>query len=142
MNWVINIIWKTIKERSIWFPKFHWTMYFAYWKWKRDDIQAKTTFDAIKSWERTSSTWDRNWCEKAKKWDVVRFYNSNKVFVWDFIDVVLIEDPKKIELYNMNEKELEEWSKNEWWSILSIKEKWLKYFNKPIWNIRFNIYKK
>lgn len=115
-------------------------MYFSYWKWKRADIKSLTTFEAIKNWERTSSTWDRKWCEKAKKWDIVRFYNSNKLFNWDYIDVILIETPKKINLSTMNNDELDEWSKNEWWSMNSIKEKWINYFNKPTWNIRFELY--
>lgn len=118
---------------------YYWTMYFAYWKWKREDIKSTTTFDAIKNWERTSSTWDRKWCEKALKWDIVRFYNSNKLFVWDFVDVELIETPKKINLSTMSELELEEWSKNEWWSMQSIKDKWIKSFKNPTWNIRFKL---
>lgn len=121
--------------------KYYGTMYFSYWKWKRDDIKSLTTFEAIKNWERTSSTWNRNWCEKANKWDVIRFYNSNKIWIWDFIDVELIEKPVKINLATMSQWELEQWSKNEWWSMESIKEKWIKYFNKPTWNIRFNLYK-
>ena len=117
--------------------KYYGTMYFFYWKWKRDDIKSLTTFEAIKNWERTSSTWNRNWCEKANKWDVIRFYNSNKIWIWDFIDVELIEKPVRINLSTMSEWELEQWSKNEWWSMVSIKEKWINYFNKPTWNIRF-----
>lgn len=119
------------------------TMYFQYGNDKRDDIKSTSTFDAIINWERTSSTYGddfnkkRAWVSQAKKWDIVRFWNSNKIWDWKYVDVELIEDPKKIELYNMNDVELEDWSKNEWWSVLSAKNKWSKEFSNPTWNIRF-----
>lgn len=131
--------WKEYKVEQSYNVNREWTMFFQYWKDKRKEVKALNTFDAIVNWERTSTTYNRTWAGNTHKWDIIRWWNTNEVWKWKYVDVIVTEEPKKIELYNMSEEELEQWSKNEWRSLDSTKNKWSKLFNEPTWNIRYKL---
>lgn len=64
-------------------PKFKGQMTFKYGKYKRPDINSDTTFEAIKSGERTSTTRYESdghidYWKKAKVGDIIEFTNGDE----------------------------------------------------------------
>lgn len=111
-------------------PSLKASMYFKYGNSRREGFKSETTFDAILEGERTSTTRYKEWgplerWEKLEPGAVVRFY-EDKEMRGRSVDVV-VTGLQRISLRDMNEKQLEEWSKVEGWSVAHAKESARKY---------------
>lgn len=119
-------------------PKLNGQMYFPYGNGRREGVQAKTTFEAILSGERTSTTRFDNWSSSAKwgaleKGDLVRMY-EDKTMDGRFVDV-RVTGVERIDLAQASPARMEEWSKAEGWSVEAGREYGAK--NRPGWQVRY-----
>ena len=119
-------------------PKLNGQMYFPYGKGRREGVEANTTFEAILSGERTSTTRFDNWSSspnwgRLKEGDLVRMY-EDKTMDGRFVDV-RVKGVERIDLANASDARLEEWSKAEGWSVEAGREYGAK--NKPGWQVRY-----
>ncbi|RLD00701.1 MAG: hypothetical protein DRI46_06825 [Chloroflexi bacterium] len=94
------------------------TMYFAYGKDRKSSVKANTTFEAILSGERTSTTRKKgSWADKVKKGDILEFWSGNRVGSGDSVRVVATADAKTINLSEMSPQEIDAWATAEGWSV-------------------------
>lgn len=100
-------------------PKIKASMYFAFGRSARPNLQSKTTFDAILAGERTSTTRFPAWGGYARwkalnKGDIVRFYEDREM-QGRYIDVV-IDAVEAIKLASCTDDQIEAWSEVEGWT--------------------------
>ena len=101
------------------------SMYFSFGWRGRQDVKSETTFDAILEGERTSTTRFDKWASSRewaniKKGDLVRFYEDREMKGRSV--VVKVDSVRRIDMGSFSEKEIEDWSKAEGWSVLAAKE--------------------
>lgn len=101
-------------------PSMKASMYFKYGNSRREGFTAETTFDAILKGERTSTTRYKEWgalerWEKLSPGSVVRFY-EDKEMRGRSVDVV-VTSLQRVSLREMDDRQLDEWSKVEGWSV-------------------------
>lgn len=96
------------------------SMYFKYDNDKRPGLESNSTFDAILDGERVSTTrFDKY--EYNNKWknliegDLVRFYEDKEMKGRSV--VVAIKSVSNIDLEKLGNREIDEWSKREGWSV-------------------------
>lgn len=96
------------------------TMYFSYGKNKRPEVISRSAFEAILKGERTSTTRFDIW-NGTERWGklqpgaIVRFY-EDRYKQGQYIDVV-VDSVNRIDLAHFSDKQFEEWSKVEGWSV-------------------------
>jgi hypothetical protein len=99
-------------------PKIRASMYFSYGRKKRPEIRSRTTFEAICTGERTSTTRFRSW-RGTEKWDrvapgdLVEFFDD-KLMHGNSV-IVRVTGVGEINLLTCSDETLEEWSKAEGW---------------------------
>lgn len=96
------------------------TMYFSYGRDGRRGLRSTTTFDAILAGERTSTTRFPAWpahsrYEALKVGDQIRFF-ADREMKGRYVDVVVTELPRPIDLARCSDAELDAWSAAEGWS--------------------------
>lgn len=111
-------------------PSMKASMYFRYGNSRREGFTADTTFDAILKGERTSTTRYKEWgalerWEKLEPGSVVRFY-EDKEMRGRSVDVV-VTSLQRVSLREMDDRQLDEWSKVEGWSVAHGRESARKY---------------
>ena len=95
-------------------------MYFHYGKQKRPGVLAETTFEAILSGERISTTRFDVW-KGSDRWklaqpgDTIRFYDSQDLA--GRCVIVTVERVTRINLSEFTDEQYEEWSRVEGWSV-------------------------
>src|SRR3546814_435032 len=100
-------------------PAVQASMYFKYGRDRRTGVSSESTFDAIVSGERTSTTrfpaWGgyKRW-EEMKPGETVRFYEDREM-KGRFVDV-RVKNVEPIDLAKCGDERLEAWSKAEGWS--------------------------
>lgn len=97
------------------------SMYFSYGRDGRNGIVSRTTFEAILAGERTSTTRFPAWpghsrYEALKVGDTIRFF-ADRDMKGRYVDVVVTELPRPIDLARCSEPEIEAWSIAEGWSV-------------------------
>jgi hypothetical protein len=96
------------------------SMYFAFGRDACPGLRSRTTFEAILAGERTSTTRFPAWpgyerWKGLKAGDRVRFFEDREMR-GRFVDVVVTETPKEIDLAGCSPAEIAEWSLAEGWS--------------------------
>lgn len=119
-------------------PEIKASMYFSFGRARRPGVEAKTTFEAILSGERTSTTRFDNWrgsdrWGRLKEGAVVRFY-EDKEMQGRFVDV-RVTGVERIDLKAASDARVEEWSKAEGWSTDAAREYGRK--NDAGWQVRY-----
>ena len=101
-------------------PQMRASMYFSYGRDRRPGVEAASTFEAILSGERTSTTRFDSW-NGSDRWGrlgagaVVRMF-EDKEMKGRFVDV-RIASVERLDLGRASPERLEEWSKAEGWSV-------------------------
>jgi ribA/ribD-fused uncharacterized protein len=119
-------------------PKLNGQMYFPYGRGRREGVEANTTFEAILSGERTSTTRFDNWPSSAnwgrlKEGDLVRMF-EDKTMDGRYVDV-RVKGVERIDLAEASQARIEDWSKSEGWSVEAGREYGRK--NQPGWQVRY-----
>jgi ribA/ribD-fused uncharacterized protein len=119
-------------------PEMKASMYFSFGRARRPGLESKTTFEAILSGERTSTTRFDNWrgsdrWGRLKEGAVVRFY-EDKEMQGRFVDV-RVTGVERVDLKNASEQRIEDWSKSEGWSVEAGREYGRK--NEAGWQVRY-----
>ena len=114
------------------------SMYFSYGRSRREGVQAASTFEAILSGERTSTTRFDNW-QGSDRWGrlkpgaVVRMF-EDKEMKGRHVDV-RVTGVERIDLAQCSDARMEEWSKAEGWSTTAGRDYGAK--NQPGWQVRY-----
>jgi len=96
------------------------SMYFAYGRDARPGLRSRSTFEAILAGERTSTTRFPAWpgyerWKGLKAGDSVRFFEDREMR-GRFVDVVVTDTPKEIDLASCSQAAISGWSLAEGWS--------------------------
>jgi predicted NAD-dependent protein-ADP-ribosyltransferase YbiA (DUF1768 family)/O-acetyl-ADP-ribose deacetylase (regulator of RNase III) len=119
-------------------PAMEATMYFSYGRGRRPGVQSASTFEAVLSGERTSTTRFDNW-KGSDRWGrmkpgtVVRMFEDQDKS-GRFVDV-RVTGVERIDLAGASPERLEDWSKAEGWSVEAGREYGRK--NQPGWQVRY-----
>lgn len=119
-------------------PQMRTSMYFSYGRSKRQGVEASTTFEAILSGERTSTTRFDNW-QGSDRWGrlkpgaVVRMFEDREM-KGRHVDV-RVTGVERIDLAKCSDERLEDWSKAEGWSPQAGRDYGAK--NQPGWQVRY-----
>jgi hypothetical protein len=106
------------------------TMYFSFGKNARTGLSAKTTFDAVVTGERTSTTRFLAWpgaarYQRLNKGDLIQFFEDREMRGRSV--VVAVDLVRQIDLGELDEVQLEAWSKAEGWSVSAARGFGAKY---------------
>ena len=106
------------------------SMYFSFGWEARPDVKSSTTFDAILEGERTSTTRFDKWkgsdrWGQLRKGDLVRFYEDREMKGKSV--VVKVDSVERIDMRTLDDRQREDWSKAEGWSVLHAKKSAERY---------------
>ena len=106
---------KGVTQPTVVKPNKEGRMYMNFTGYQKDGVKASTTFDAVLSGDKTSTTRFsslRYWGE-LKKGDIVKF----KGVAGDVLYVQITKEPANVDFTKMSNDEMEKWTESEGWNM-------------------------